>query len=86
MEGHGVTALSRDLVRRTSGRHDPRHVHVYVAGAQLVIELTFDGRVMLRPGKAIRNASRADVRKVLNVAAAHFDDLVQLWEYAHEEN
>jgi hypothetical protein len=33
----------------------------------------------LRPGDAKRN----QVRHILNVANAHFDDLMELWEEAH---
>jgi len=34
----------------------------------------------VRPG----NAKRSDVRRILNVAAKRFDDLVALWEKMHE--
>jgi hypothetical protein len=33
----------------------------------------------VRPG----NASRRDVRHILEVAAAYFDEIVELWEEAH---
>ncbi|HEX9118992.1 MAG TPA: hypothetical protein VF840_00480 [Terriglobales bacterium] len=29
------------------------------------------------------NAKRSDVRKVLNVAARHFEELLELWEKMH---
>jgi hypothetical protein len=33
----------------------------------------------VRPG----NASRSDVKHILRVAVAHFDELIKLWEEAH---
>jgi hypothetical protein len=33
----------------------------------------------VRPG----NTSRSDVKHILRVAAAHFDELVKLWEESH---
>jgi len=38
-----------------------------------------DRNKAVRPG----NASRSDVKHILQVAARHFDELVQLWEEAH---
>jgi hypothetical protein len=63
-------------------------VHGFYAEIEVVVELRerFQKEVAranrtdaVRPG----NASRSDVRHVLEVAAAHFDDLVKLWEEAH---
>jgi hypothetical protein len=63
-------------------------VHGFYAEIEVVVEL----RVLphrevdrarrpdaVRPG----NASRSDVRHVLEIAAAHFDELIVLWEEAH---
>jgi hypothetical protein len=51
-----------------------------------ILELCKDGCVRLanredaiRPGDAKRN----HVRHILDVANAHFDDLMELWEEAH---
>jgi hypothetical protein len=38
-----------------------------------------DRKDAIRPG----DAKRADVRKILDAAAEHFDDLVALWEKIH---
>lgn len=68
--------------------HAPCHVHGFYAETEIVLELHAlpQPEVMLakrkdsvRPG----NASRADVRHVLQVAAAHFHELIHLWEEAH---
>jgi hypothetical protein len=37
-------------------------------------------RDAIRPG----NAKRSDIRRILTVAAEHFDSLVELWEKMHE--
>ena len=37
------------------------------------------GRGAVRPAKA----KRSDVRKILNMAALHFDELAALWESVH---
>lgn len=66
--------------------HDPPHVHGRYQGVIAILELCKDGRVRLadrddviRPGDAKRN----QVRHILNVANAHFGDLMELWEEAH---
>ena len=66
--------------------HDPPHVHGRYQGVVVILELGEDGRVRfaerwdaIQPGDAKRN----HVRHVLNVANAHFDDLMELWEEAH---
>lgn len=66
--------------------HDPPHVHGRYQGVVVILELGEDGHVRIaerwdaiRPGDAKRN----HVRHVLNVANAHFNDLMELWEEAH---
>jgi hypothetical protein len=68
--------------------HEPRHVHGFYAETELIVDLLpgpprgvakADRRDAVRPG----NAKRNDVKYILQVAAAHFDQLVTLWEEAH---
>lgn len=68
--------------------HEPRHVHGFYAETEVIVELRdrprrevarADRSDAVRPG----NARRSDVKRVLLVATAHFDELVQLWEEAH---
>ena len=68
--------------------HEPRHVHGFYAETEVIVELRLrparevakaDRSDAVRPG----NAKRNDVKYILRVAAAHFDDLVRLWEEAH---
>jgi hypothetical protein len=66
--------------------HMPRHVHGFYADVEVIADLRADGKVSLaKRTDAIRpsNASKADVRYVLAVAAEHFDKLVALWEKHH---
>ena len=66
--------------------HEPRHVHGFAGNAEVIVDLGRDGNVRLaerrdcvRPG----NAKRSDVRRILRLAAEHFEDLVSLWEKMH---
>ena len=66
--------------------HDPPHVHGRYQGIVAILELGRDGHARLadrddsiRPGDAKRN----QVRHILNVANAHFGDLIELWREAH---
>lgn len=66
--------------------HNPPHVHGRYQGIVVILELGNDRCVRLadrddaiRPGDAKKN----QVRHVLNVANAHFNDLMELWEEAH---
>jgi hypothetical protein len=66
--------------------HEPRHVHGFTGEIEVVVDLQDDGTVRLADrADAIRpsHAKRSDVRKVLNVAARHFAELVELWEKMH---
>jgi hypothetical protein len=66
--------------------HTPRHVHGFVDETEVIVDLLTNRTVGLadRPD-AIRpgNAKRSSVRRVLNIAAEHFDELVALWERMH---
>jgi hypothetical protein len=69
-----------------SNDHPPRHVHGYLSETETIVDLRFDGSVALARRKdAIRpaNAKKSDVRKILDTAAEHFDDLAALWEGIH---
>jgi hypothetical protein len=83
-----VSSLTFDSFRFTvhSNDHAPPHVHGFLRETEIVIELGIDGNVRLSDRKdAIRpaNAKRADVRKLLEKAAEHFDELKKLWERVH---
>lgn len=69
-----------------SGDHDPPHVHCRYQGIRVIVELGRDRTVRLaaRPD-ALRptNAKKSHVRRILDLAGAHFDDLLRLWEEAH---
>lgn len=67
--------------------HVPRHVHGFFEEAEVIVDLRSGNTVALaeradaiRPGNAKRNS----VRRVLQIAAEHFDELVELWEKMHE--
>jgi hypothetical protein len=66
--------------------HDPPHIHARYQGILVILALDEDGHVRLadrwdviQPGDAKKN----QVRHVLKVANAHYDDLMELWEEAH---
>jgi hypothetical protein len=67
--------------------HVPRHVHGFVGETEVIADLRDDRTVALadRPD-AIRpgNAKRNSVRRILRIAAEHFDELVRLWEKMHD--
>lgn len=68
--------------------HEPRHVHAFVAEAEVIVDLGEDGSVALADREdAIRpaNAKRSDVKKALQLAAEYFEELVEMWEAMHEE-
>jgi hypothetical protein len=69
-----------------SNDHSPRHVHGFAGETEAIVDLRLDGSIALanrndcvRPG----NAKRSDVKKILAVAALHFDELSKLWEEIH---
>jgi len=66
--------------------HAPPHVHAQYQGVVAILELGQDrvARLTVRwdaiqPGDAKRN----QVRHIVKVANAHFDELMELWEEAH---
>lgn len=66
--------------------HEPRHIHSFYAGMEVIVDLRADGTVSLAERvDAVRpsNGSRADVRHVLLIAAKHFEELIALWERHH---
>ena len=65
--------------------HEPRHVHGFYAETEVIVELRQRSIALANRTNAVRpgNSSRSDVRRVLEVAAAHFDELVELWEEPH---
>jgi len=69
-----------------SNDHLPRHVHGLTGETQAKVELLGNGTVALSKQRgAVQppNAKRSDVRKILNMAAQHFEELVALWESVH---
>jgi hypothetical protein len=67
--------------------HRPSHVHGFYAETEVIVELREQTREVALAGRsdAVRpgNASRGDIRHILEVAAAHFDALIQIWRDAH---
>lgn len=69
-----------------SNDHSPRHVHGFASETEVIVDLRLDGAVaMSKRNDAIRppDAKRSDVKKILNVAALHFEELTELWEGTH---
>lgn len=66
--------------------HEPPHVHGRYQDVVVIVELAAGRRVRLADRKdAIRPADAKinQVRHVLSVASAHFDELLEKWEAAH---
>jgi hypothetical protein len=68
--------------------HEPCHVHGFYAETEVILELReSSGKEVVQANRtnAVRpgNARRGDVKRILQVAAAHFDELLKLWEQAH---
>ena len=71
-----------------SNDHPPRHVHGFAGDTEAIVDLRLDGTVALAVrNDAIRpvNAKRRDVKKILNAAALHCEELAALWETIHCE-
>ena len=68
-----------------SNDHAPRHVHALIGETRVIIDLLADGVRIAERGRPFTppNAPRSDLRKAIDVAAKHFDELVQLWESMH---
>lgn len=62
-------------------------MHGFYAETEAIVEFREGRREVALAGRndALRphNASRRDVRHILEVAANHFDELVELWRSAH---
>lgn len=79
----GSLRLDGVLFVAYSNDHPPRHVHGFAGETEAIIDLRSDGAVALaKRDDAIRpaNAKRSDVKKILNTAALHFEELAALWE------
>lgn len=66
--------------------HEPRHVHALYAGIEVIVDLLDDRTVALSDRTdaiSPANAERNDVKKILKVAAEHFDELLAAWERMH---
>jgi hypothetical protein len=69
-----------------SNDHAPRHIHGFAAEAEVIVNLGMDGSVAIaKRNDAIRpaNAKRSIVKRILAVAALHFEELAALWEGIH---
>lgn len=67
--------------------HDPRHVHGFISGGQVIVDLRADGTVDL--AKREDNTcglTRSEIRKVLDAAAEAFSELADLWERMHDDD
>jgi hypothetical protein len=72
----------------SSNDHLPRHVDGFASETEAIVDLRLDGSVALATrNDAIRpaNAKRRDVKKILNAAALHFEELATLWEAGQGE-
>jgi hypothetical protein len=66
--------------------HPPPHVHGRYAETRVIVDLLANGAVRRsRRWDAVvpSNAKRGDVRRILEVAAAHAAELKELWEKTH---
>lgn len=69
-----------------SNDHSPPHVHAFISETQVIVDLRSDGTIAMatrRDAVQPANTKRSDVRKILNSAALHFEELVALWEGVH---
>ena len=69
-----------------SNDHPPRHLHGFVGETEAIVDLRLEGTVALAErNDAVRpaNAKRSDVKRILNAAALHFEELAGLWEEIH---
>jgi hypothetical protein len=72
-----------------SNDHPPRHVHGFSGETEAIVDLRRDRTVALaKRADAVRppSAKRSDVQRILQAAAAHFDELGVLWEAIHGES
>lgn len=83
-----VGSLRLDGIRFVvfSNDHPPRHVHGFLGETEAILDLRADGTVALAERRDVvrpADAKRSDVRRILNVAASHFEELVALWRSIH---
>lgn len=86
-----VGSLRLDGIRFViySNDHPPRHVHGFLGETEAIVNLRADGNVALAERRdAVRpaDAKRPDVRRILNVAASHFEELAELWRSIHDNS
>jgi hypothetical protein len=86
-DGHvGSLRFAGVLFVAYSNDHSPRHIHGFAGETEVIIDLRTDETVALsKRSDAIRpaNAKRSEVKKILSVAASHFEALAELWESIH---
>lgn len=69
--------------------HEPIHAHGRYAETVAIVELRADGTIELadRDDAIIPlNAKRSDVRKILETARDHYDEIAAKWEQMKGEN
>ncbi len=66
--------------------HLPRHIHVFIGDAEVIVDLLESGDVdiagradAIRP----RNAKATDVKRALRLCSSNFERLEQLWRNVH---
>jgi len=66
--------------------HQPRHVHGFYSGIEVIVDLLGETTVVSNRRKAIKpgTAKLSDVKHILKVAAEHCDELKALWEEHHD--
>jgi len=82
----GSLKLDGILFVAYSNDHPPRHVHGFLSATEVIVDVRSKGTVALAERKdAIRpaNAKRSEVKRILNAAAQHYDELATLWEEIH---
>lgn len=66
--------------------HEPCHIHAFIGSGEVIIELrTADQTVVLADrDDNVNGAKRSEVRRVLDTARDHFDELIAKWEEMHD--
>ncbi len=68
-----------------SNDHVPRHVHAFCDGGEVIVDLLAEEKLALaNRTQSVRNAKASAVRKVLEAAAAHYQELCELWNSIHQ--
>jgi hypothetical protein len=84
-------SLSFDGVRFSAYPNDhlPRHVHGFYGDLHAIVDLRGVRTVALakrEDATSPRKAKRNEVKRILKVAAEHFDELCDLWEAMRERS